>query len=74
MPKISLNEAGIGENGESGKLRKLLINLKTEQLYFTCYQTENPCVGGSIPPLATKFNKGLAKLLALAHRALYTKT
>ena len=55
VPKISLDEAGIGENGGSGKLRKLLINEQNDQLQPTCYQTENPCVGGSIPPLATRF-------------------
>ena len=26
-------------------------------------RTENPCVGGSIPPLATSNNKGLAYLI-----------
>ena len=55
MTKISLSEAGIGKNGGSGKLRKLLINEQNDQLQPTCYQTENPCVGGSIPPLATRF-------------------
>jgi hypothetical protein len=56
LPKSCLIETGIGRNIEDGRRCKGLIERLNDYTTTTCEKTENPCVGGSIPPLATIIN------------------
>jgi hypothetical protein len=54
LPKSCLIETGIERNIEDGQHCKGLIKRLNDYTTICCDKTENPSVGGSIPPLATK--------------------
>jgi hypothetical protein len=63
MPRLPLNTAKTVDKLQyaafTGSIISFLTLVKNGQVAQLVEQrTENPCVGGSIPPLATRFNKG----------------